>query len=50
MRTYSWWLSKPVRVRKKYTLFLGRYYSPKEVKQMLKDFQRKKERKHERDI
>lgn len=32
MRTYRWWLSQKPRIRKKYTLFLGRYLSPKEVK------------------
>ena len=32
MRTYLWWLSKKRRVQKKYTLLLGRYLSPKEVR------------------
>lgn len=32
MRTYNWWLGQKKRVRKKYTLFLGRYMSPKEVR------------------
>jgi len=36
MRNYRWWLSQKVRVKKKYTLFLGRYLSPKEVKDILK--------------
>ena len=31
MRTYLWWLGQKKRVQKKYTLFLGRYLSPKEV-------------------
>lgn len=38
MRTYRWWLSQKLRVRKKYTLFLGRYLSPKEVKAWYKDW------------
>lgn len=32
MKTYRWWLSQKPRVRKKYTLLLGRYLSPKELK------------------
>ena len=47
MRTYSWWLGRKHRVRKKYTLFLGRYYSPKELRELLKEsewFKAKKKR------
>lgn len=36
MRAYSWWLGRKKRVRKKYTLLLGMYYSPKEVRELLK--------------
>ena len=32
MKTYNWWLGKKRRVRKKYTLFLGKYMSPKELR------------------
>ena len=32
MRSYVWWRGRKGRVKKKYTLFLGRYLSPKEVK------------------
>lgn len=35
-KNYSWWKSQKPRVRKKYTLFLGRYLSPKEAKQIYK--------------
>lgn len=46
MRTYSWWLGQKHRVRKKYTLLLGMYYSPKERRELLKSewFKAKKER------
>ena len=40
MRTYSWWLSQKPRVRKKYTLFRGRYLSPKELKEWYKERQK----------
>ena len=42
MRDYTWWLGRKHRVRKKYTLFLGRYMSPKEVKLWLKDWRARK--------
>ena len=42
MRNYNWWLGRKVRVRKKYKLLLGRYYSPKEIKEWYKDFKKKK--------
>lgn len=31
MRNYQWWKRQKKRVRKKYTLLLGRYLSPKEL-------------------
>lgn len=31
-RNYRWWKSRKRRVQKKYTLFLGKYYSKKEIK------------------
>ena len=37
MRNYNWWLGRKQRVRKKYTLFLGMYYSPKELRELLKE-------------
>ena len=37
MRTYSWWLGRKHRVRKKYKLLLGMYYSPKELRELLKE-------------
>lgn len=37
-RSYRWWLSQKRRVQKKYTLFFGRYLSPKEVKAWYKDW------------
>ena len=40
MRTYQWWLGQKRRVQKKYTLFLGGYLSPKEVKEWLKWFKK----------
>ena len=48
MKSYTWWLGQKPRVRKKYTLFLGRYLSPKEVKQLYKDWQRGKKNAVER--
>ena len=32
MKSYTWWKQQKRRVQKKYTLFLGQYYSPKETK------------------
>lgn len=32
MKSYEWWLGRKARVRKKYTLLLGRYLSPKELR------------------
>ena len=48
MKSYTWWLGQKPRARKKYTLFLGRYLSPKEVKQLYKDWQRGKKNAVER--
>lgn len=48
MKSYVWWLGQKPRVRKKYTLLLGRYLSPREVKQWCKDFQKAKKRLAER--
>ena len=48
MKSYAWWLGQKPRVRKKYTLLLGGYLSPKEAKQWLKDFQKAKKRWAER--
>ena len=36
MKTYNWWKKQKRRVQKKYTLFLGYYYSPKEIKNIAK--------------
>ena len=44
MKSYEWWLSRKKRVRKKYTLFLGKYISPKELKSWYKEWQKAKER------
>lgn len=54
MRTYSWWLKQKPKVRKKYTLFLGQYLSPKELKEWYKEWnkgqqKRKREAKNEAD-
>lgn len=40
MRTYTWWKGKKRRVQKKYTLFLGRYLSPKETRCQYKELMR----------
>ena len=32
MKSYAWWRSKKKRIQKKYTLLMGRYMSPKELK------------------
>ena len=37
MRSYQWWRKQKQRVKKKYTLLLGRYYSPKEIREWLKN-------------
>lgn len=37
MKSYSWWLGRKKRVRKKYHLFCGRYMSPKELREWLKE-------------
>lgn len=33
MKSYKWWKKQKKRVRKKYTLLLGRYLSPKELRE-----------------
>lgn len=48
MKSFTWWLGQKPRVRKKYTLLLGGYLSPKEAKQWLKDFRKAKKRLAER--
>ena len=48
MKSFTWWLGQKPRVRKKYTLLLGGYLSPKEAKQWLKDRQKAKKRLAER--
>lgn len=52
MKSYEWWLGRKKRVRKKYTLFLGKYMSPKEVKSLHKEWQKaiEREKKHRRLI
>lgn len=40
MKSYEWWLGRKKRVRKKYTLFLGKYMSPKELKSWNKEWQK----------
>ena len=52
MKSYEWWLGRKKRVRKKYTLFLGKYLSPKESKSLHKKLQKAKEmeKKHRRLI
>ena len=50
MRTYSWWLGQKRRVQKKYTLFLGWYWSRKEAKawyKKLREIKREKRRGEE---
>lgn len=42
MRTYAWWKKKKRRVQKKYTLFLGYYYSKKEIGEIEKWLRGKK--------
>jgi len=32
MKSYTWWKQQKRRVQKKYTLFLGMYFSPKDTK------------------
>lgn len=34
MRSYQWWKKQKKRVQKKYTLWLGRYMSPKENREL----------------
>ena len=31
-KSYSWWCGRKKRIKKKYTLLLGSYFSPKELK------------------
>ena len=38
MRNYKWWLEQKTRVRKKYTLLLGKYLSPKELRLWYKEW------------
>lgn len=45
MKSFAWWLGQKPRVRKKYTLLLGGYLSPKEAKQWLKDFRKAKKKR-----
>ena len=33
MKSYQWWKKQKRRVQKKYTLLLGKYLSPKELRQ-----------------
>lgn len=40
MKSYEWWRGRKKRVRKKYTLFLGKYISPKELKSWHKEWQK----------
>ena len=47
MRTYLWWLGQKKRVQKKYTLLLGRYLSPKEVREWYKKLVERKGKKNE---
>jgi hypothetical protein len=44
MKSYEWWRGRKKRVRKKYTLFLGKYISPKELKSWHKEWQKAIER------
>lgn len=37
MKSYAWWKKQKQRVQKKYTLFLSKYYSPKEIKELYKN-------------
>lgn len=36
MRNYNWWKSQKKRVKNKYTLLMGWYLSPKELKEVIK--------------
>ena len=36
MKSYQWWRKQKKRVQKKYTLFLGRYLSPKDLREWYK--------------
>lgn len=47
MKSFTWWLGQKPRVRKKYTLLLGGYLSPKEARQWLKDRRKAIKRKTE---
>lgn len=38
MKTYCWWRKQKKRVQKKYTLVMGIYFSPKELKYWCKIF------------
>lgn len=40
MRDYKWWKRQKRRVQKKYTLLLGRYLTPKELKKWYKNYRR----------
>lgn len=40
MKSFEWWRKKKRRVRKKYALFGGYYYSPKEWKALNRMFER----------
>lgn len=40
MKTYSWWRGRKWRIKKKYFLFFGQYYSPKELKELVRKLKR----------
>ena len=48
MKSYQWWLKQKRRVQKKYELFCGKYYSPKEVKELIRELEkgRRERKKH----
>lgn len=49
MRTYLWWLGQKKRVQKKYTLLLGKYLSPKEVRAWYKQLVERKGKKRSKE-
>ena len=40
MKSFEWWIKQKRRVQKKYVLFLSKYYSPKEKRQVRNRFKR----------
>lgn len=44
MKDYYWWKNQKRRIQKKYTLLLGRYLSPKELKEWYKPRRKKNDR------